>query len=88
MKTRTMIAFASFTVAIASGPVVAEESGQQACMQDAMSVCAAYHSRSRAGGDMPDVEPRAHLAGLPQRARSFPSAYGVRALRACARLSR
>lgn len=42
MKTRTMIALASLTVAIASGPVVAEESGQQACMQDAMSVCAAY----------------------------------------------
>jgi hypothetical protein len=42
MKTRTMIALASFTVAIASGPVFAEESGQQACMQDAMSVCAAY----------------------------------------------
>jgi hypothetical protein len=42
MKTRTMIAFASLTVAIASGSVFAEESGQQACMQDAMSVCGAY----------------------------------------------
>ncbi|MGB7252952.1 MAG: hypothetical protein WBC94_05000 [Xanthobacteraceae bacterium] len=42
MKTRTMIAFASLTVAITSGPVFAEDSGQQACMQDAMSVCAAY----------------------------------------------
>ncbi|MFY9695827.1 MAG: hypothetical protein WA776_15570 [Xanthobacteraceae bacterium] len=42
MKTRTMIALASLTAAITSGPVVAEESGQQACMQDAMSVCGAY----------------------------------------------
>jgi hypothetical protein len=43
MKTRTMIAFAALIVAItSSGPLFAEESGQQACMQDAMSVCAAY----------------------------------------------
>lgn len=45
MKTRTMLALA-LTVAISSwtllGPALAEESGQQACMQDAMSVCAAY----------------------------------------------
>ncbi len=42
MKTRTMLALASLTVAITSAPVFAEEAGQQACMQDAMSVCAAY----------------------------------------------
>lgn len=46
MRTRTMFALASLTVATMSLPVVgsafAEESGQQACMQDAMSVCAAY----------------------------------------------
>ncbi|MFZ1922957.1 MAG: hypothetical protein WBD53_16375 [Xanthobacteraceae bacterium] len=46
MKTRTMLTLASLTVAISSwtllGPALAEESGQQACMQDAMSVCAAY----------------------------------------------
>ncbi len=42
MKPRTMIALASLTAAIASGPVFAEKSGRQACMQDAMSVCAAY----------------------------------------------
>ncbi|HTZ01418.1 MAG TPA: hypothetical protein VMC05_03715 [Xanthobacteraceae bacterium] len=42
MKARTVLAFASLAAAIASGPVFAEESGQQACMQDAMSVCAAY----------------------------------------------
>ena len=43
MKTRTMIALASLTAAISVGwPVFAEKSGQQACMQDAMSVCAAY----------------------------------------------
>ncbi|MFZ0609462.1 MAG: hypothetical protein WAM75_17495 [Xanthobacteraceae bacterium] len=41
-----MLTLASLTVAISSwtllGPALAEESGQQACMQDAMSVCAAY----------------------------------------------
>ena len=42
MKTRIMIALASLTVAISSVPVSAEESGQQACMQDALSVCSAY----------------------------------------------
>ena len=42
MKTRTMIVLVSLAVAMTSGPVFAEESGQQACMQDAMSVCAAY----------------------------------------------
>ncbi|HEX3936156.1 MAG TPA: hypothetical protein VHX43_01525 [Xanthobacteraceae bacterium] len=46
MKMRTVLALASLTVAISCGPllgpVLAEESGQQACMQDAMSVCSAY----------------------------------------------
>ncbi|MGC1779456.1 MAG: hypothetical protein WBB34_16085 [Xanthobacteraceae bacterium] len=46
MKTRTILTLASLTVAVGSwtllGPALAEESGQQACMQDAMSVCAAY----------------------------------------------
>lgn len=46
MKMRTVLALASLTAAISCGaflgPVFAEESGQQACMQDAMSVCSAY----------------------------------------------
>jgi hypothetical protein len=46
MKMRTVLALASLTAVISCGPLVgpvfAEESGQQACMQDAMSVCSAY----------------------------------------------
>jgi hypothetical protein len=41
-----MLAFASLATAMMSlslmAPAVAEESGQQACMQDAMSVCSAF----------------------------------------------
>lgn len=40
--TRAMLVLASLTIAMMSSPVIAEESGQQACMQDAMSVCAAF----------------------------------------------
>ena len=42
MATRTMLALASLSLVIVSSPVIADESGQSACMQDAMSVCAAY----------------------------------------------
>jgi hypothetical protein len=42
MTARTILALASFMVAFASNPVFGQESGQQACMQDAMAVCAAY----------------------------------------------
>ena len=46
MKTRAVLAIASFLIATMAGtmagPAFAEETGQQACMQDAMSVCAAY----------------------------------------------
>lgn len=40
--TRAMLVLASLTTALVSSRVIAEESGQQACMQDAMSVCAAF----------------------------------------------
>lgn len=40
--TRAMLVLASLTIALVSSRVIAEESGQQACMQDAMSVCAAF----------------------------------------------
>lgn len=46
MKMRKLLTLASLTVAISCGPLLgpvsAEESAQQACMQDAMSVCSAY----------------------------------------------
>ncbi len=80
MKTRTMLALASLTVATMSLPVVGSacrEVGPAGVHAGRHVSLRRIHSQSRTCGDMPDIESRPHLAGLPQRAGALPSANRV-----------
>jgi hypothetical protein len=51
MKVGSMVIFALFCAALAATPVKAQDDGQQACMNDAMTICGQFiPDRERVAG--------------------------------------
>ena len=89
MKLSTTIALSLLCLTLAPlGARADEQSDQQACMGDAMTICGQFiPDRERVGACLL-FQPQPHLAGLPHRDAALPSEDGVGALKAAQSLIR